>query len=75
MVDRIFRQFAQANDNLTATVLQTVLTVRKVKEQICVHYKVLERKMNKQNNDGRTMNSDSVCCVNTNIMLRKSTCC
>ena len=31
--------------------------------------------MNKQNNDGQTVNSDKVYCVNTNEKLRKSTCC
>ena len=37
MVERIVRQLAQANENLTATVLKTILTANKVKEQICMH--------------------------------------
>ena len=37
MVDRIVRQLAQANENLTGNVLKTILTPNKVKEQICMH--------------------------------------
>ena len=37
MVERIARQLAQANENLTANVLKTILTASKVKEQICMH--------------------------------------
>ena len=36
MVERIVRQLAQTNENLTANVLKTVLTANKVKEQICM---------------------------------------
>ena len=32
-VERIVRQLAQANENLTGNVLKTILTVSKVKEQ------------------------------------------
>ena len=39
MVERIVRQLAQANENLTGDVLKTILTAEKVKEQICM-YKV-----------------------------------
>ena len=39
MVERIVRQLAQANENLTGYVLKTILTAEKVKEQICM-YKV-----------------------------------
>ena len=34
MVERIARQLAQANENLTENVLKTILTANKVKEQI-----------------------------------------
>ena len=37
MVERIVRQLAQANENLTANVLKKFLTANKVKEQICTH--------------------------------------
>ena len=37
MVDRIVRQLAQANKNLTGKVLKTILTANKVKELICTH--------------------------------------
>ena len=37
MVKRIVRQLAQANENLTGSVLKTILTASKVKEQICMH--------------------------------------
>ena len=33
----IFRQLAQANENLTGNVLKVILTANKVKEQICMH--------------------------------------
>ena len=36
MVKRIVRQLAQANKKLTDNVLKTILTVSKVKEQICM---------------------------------------
>ena len=35
--EKIVRQLAPANENLTANVLKTILTVNKVKEQICMH--------------------------------------
>ena len=34
MVERIFRQLAQANENFTGNVLKTILTANKVKELI-----------------------------------------
>ena len=37
MVERIVRQLAQANENLTENVLKTILTANKVKELICMH--------------------------------------
>ena len=37
MVKRIVRQLAQANENMTGSVLKTILTASKVKEQICMH--------------------------------------
>ena len=37
MVERIVLQLAQANENLTRNVLETILTANKVKEQICIH--------------------------------------
>ena len=37
MVERIVRQFVQANQNLKGNFLKTILTANKVKEQICVH--------------------------------------
>ena len=37
MVERTARQLAQANENLTANVLKTILTANKVKEKICMH--------------------------------------
>ena len=37
MVERIVRQLAQANENLTENVLKTILTVNKVKELIYMH--------------------------------------
>ena len=37
MVLGIVRQLAQANENLTANVVKTVLTANKLKEQICMH--------------------------------------
>ena len=37
MVDRIVRQLAQANVNLTENVLKTMLTANKVNELICMH--------------------------------------
>ena len=37
MVERIVRQLAQANENLTGNVLKTILTANKVKELICMH--------------------------------------
>ena len=37
MVERIVRQLAQANENLTGNVLKTILTANKVKEPICMH--------------------------------------
>ena len=36
-VERIVRQLAQANENLTGNVLKTILTANKVKEQKSVH--------------------------------------
>ena len=36
MVERIVCQLAQANENLTGNVLETILTANKVKEQICM---------------------------------------
>ena len=37
MVERIVRQLAQANENLTRNVLKTILTANKVKELIYMH--------------------------------------
>ena len=37
MIERIVRQLAQANENLTENVLKTILTGNKVKELICMH--------------------------------------
>ena len=37
MVERIVRQLAQANENLTGNVLKTMWTANKVNEQICMH--------------------------------------
>ena len=37
MVERIVRQLAQANENLTRNVLKTFLTANKVKELIYMH--------------------------------------
>ena len=37
MIERIVRQLAQANENLTDNVLKTILTANKVKELICMH--------------------------------------
>ena len=37
MVERIVRQLAQANENLTRNVLKTILTANKVKELIYRH--------------------------------------
>ena len=37
MVERIVRQLAQANENLTGNVLKTILTANKVREQIYMH--------------------------------------
>ena len=37
MVERIVRQLAQANENLTENVLKTILIANKVKELICMH--------------------------------------
>ena len=37
MVERIVRQLAQANENLTGNVLKTILTANKVKELIYMH--------------------------------------
>ena len=37
MVERIARQLAPADENLTGNVLKTILTSNKVKEQICIH--------------------------------------
>ena len=37
MIERIVRQLAQANENLTENVLKTILTDNKVKELICMH--------------------------------------
>ena len=34
MIERIVRQLAQANENLTGNVLKTILTANKVKELI-----------------------------------------
>ena len=36
MVERIVRQLAQANENLTENVLKTILTANKLKELICM---------------------------------------
>ena len=35
MVERIVRQLAPANENLTGNVLKTILAADKIKEQIC----------------------------------------
>ena len=57
-VERIVRQLAQANENLTGNVLKTILTASKVKGKICMHeVESSVMQMNKQNNDGRTINS------------------
>ena len=37
MVERIVRQLAQANENLTGNVLKTILTANKVEELIYMH--------------------------------------
>ena len=37
MVERIVRQLAQANENLTGNVLKTIWTANNVKEQTCMH--------------------------------------
>ena len=37
MVERIVRQLAQANENLTENVLKTILTANKVKKETCTH--------------------------------------
>ena len=37
MVERIVRQLAQANENLTGNVLKTILTANKVKELLYMH--------------------------------------
>ena len=37
MVERIVRRLAQANENLTESFLKTILTAKKVKEQMCMH--------------------------------------
>ena len=37
MVERIVRQLAQADENLTENALKPILTTNKVKEQICMH--------------------------------------
>ena len=37
MIERIVRQLAQANENLTENVLKTILTANNVKELICMH--------------------------------------
>ena len=37
MVERIVGQLAKANENLKGSVLKTILTANKVKEQICMH--------------------------------------
>ena len=37
MVERIVRQLAQANENLTGSVLKTILVANKAKEQIRMH--------------------------------------
>ena len=56
-VERIVRQLAQANENLTGNVLKTILTTRS-KNKICMHeVKSSVMQMNKQSNDGRTINS------------------
>ena len=38
MVERIVRQLAQGNENLTGNVLKPILTTNEVKEQIRMHY-------------------------------------
>ena len=53
MVERIVRQLAQANENLTGNVVKTILTANKVKEQICMHEVVrTERITNNKRNGG-----------------------
>ena len=37
MVKRIVLQLAQPNKNLKGNVLKTILTAKKVEEQICIH--------------------------------------
>ena len=37
MVERIVRTLAQVNENLNGNVLKTILTMSKVKEQICMN--------------------------------------
>ena len=37
MVERIVRQLAQANENLTGNILKTILTAHKVKELMYMH--------------------------------------
>ena len=37
MVRRIVRQLAQANENFTGNVLNTIFKANKVKELICMH--------------------------------------
>ena len=43
MVERIVRQLAAANENLTGNVLKTILAANMIKEQICcIKCKVLQ---------------------------------
>ena len=37
MIEKIVRQLAQVNENLTGNVLKTILTASKVTEQISLH--------------------------------------
>ena len=37
MVEEIFRQLAEADENLTENVLKAILTASKLKELICMH--------------------------------------
>ena len=37
MVKRTVRRLTQANENVTENVLKTIVTISKIKEQICVH--------------------------------------
>ena len=86
MVDKIVRLLAQANENLAEKMLKTILTIGKVKEQICMNEVqfdseaklIIKIKMEPYSvyciNTKVDMNSDSVYYINKNEKLTKSTC-